>query len=76
MTVLPPKYLFFKLNDDLELKLSITAFVVSMSLMALITIFANIFALFSFPLYLGIIFAVVSDRLEYRTEGLNFFEEE
>ena len=40
------------------------------------SIFANIFALFSFPLYLGIIFAVVSDRLEYRTEGLNFFEEE
>ena len=76
MTIQPPKFLFIRLNDDFELKVNVPVFTIVMLLMALITLFANIFALFAVPLYLAVIFAAVSDKMEYRQENQLFDEEE
>ena len=76
MATEPRKFLFIYLNENLELKLSIPAFTIMIISMAIITLFANIFALFSVPLYLGIIFAAVSEKIQYKFEELYDFEEE
>ncbi len=66
--------MFIRLNDELEMKISIPTFLLVMFSMALITLFANIFALFSFPLYIAVIFAAVSDKIQYRSD--EFISEE
>ena len=76
MTIQPQKYMFIRLNDELEMKISIPTFLLVMSSMALITLFANIFALFSVPLYIAVIFAAVSDKIQYRSDDLFISEEE
>ena len=76
MTIQPPIFLFFRLNDDIELKVNVPLFCIVMLMMALVTLVANIFALFSVPLYLAVIFAAVSEKIEYRQENLLLGEEE
>ena len=76
MTILPTKYLFFRLNDDFELKVSLPIFVVCLFILVVITMISNIFALFSIPLFFAIVFAAVSEKIDYRYDNLFHFEEE
>tara|TARA_B100001778_G_C18407546_1_gene547191 strand:+ start:562 stop:792 length:231 start_codon:yes stop_codon:yes gene_type:complete len=76
MAVQPTKMMFFRLNDDLELKLSVPLFVLVSFVLILITMFSNIFALLTFPLFLAIIFAAVSEKIDYRFDNQSMYEEE
>lgn len=76
MTTLPKKYLFIWLSDNLEVKLSVFSFIAIILSASLLTIIANIFAFFTVPLYLGIIFAALSEKIEYRSELIRDDEEE
>ena len=76
MTVQPTKMMFFRLNDDLELKLSVPLFVLILFVLILITMISNIFALLTFPLFLAIIFAAVSEKIDYRFDDQSIYEEE
>lgn len=68
--------MFFRLNEDLELKISIPIFIFMIFLFTIITLMNNIFAFFSVPLYLAVIFAAVSEKIEYRYDNLFNSEEE
>ncbi len=76
MTIQPKKFMFFRLNEDLELKISIPIFIFMIFLFTIITLMNNIFAFFSVPLYLAVIFAAVSEKIEYRYDNLFNSEEE
>ena len=76
MTILPTKYLFFRLNDDFELKVSLPMFVVCLLTLVVITMISNIFALFTIPLFFAIVFAAVSEKIDYRYDNLFHSEEE
>jgi len=76
MAIQPTKFLFFRLNDDLELKVSIPLFVLTISILVIMTMISNIFALFSIPLFLAIVFAAVSEKIDYRYDNLLLSEEE
>ena len=76
MTVQPTKMMFFRLNDDLELKLSVPLFGLIVFVLILITMISNIFALLTFPLFLAIIFAAVSEKIDYRFDDQSIYEEE
>ena len=76
MTILPRKYLFFRLNDDFDLKVSLPIFVFSLIILVVITIISNIFALFSIPMFFAIVFAAVSEKIDYRYDNLFHSEEE
>jgi len=68
--------MFFRLNEDLELKISIPIFIITIFLCTIITLMNSIFAFFSVPLYLAVIFAAVSEKIEYRYDNLFNSEEE
>ena len=76
MTILPTKYLFFRLNDDFDLKVSLPIFVFSLIILVVITMISNIFALFSIPMFFAIVFAAVSEKIDYRYDNLFHSEEE
>jgi hypothetical protein len=76
MTILPTKFLFFRLNDDFELKVGLPMFVLSIFILVIITMISNIFALFSIPLFFAIVFAAVSEKIDYRYDNLFHSEEE
>ena len=76
MAVQPTKMMFFRLNDDLELKLSVPLFGLIVFVLILITMISNIFALLTFPLFLAIIFAAVSEKIDYRFDDQSIYEEE
>jgi hypothetical protein len=76
MTILPTKFLFFRLNDDFELKVRLPMFVLSIFILVIITMISNIFALFSIPLFFAIVFAAVSEKIDYRYDNLFHSEEE
>lgn len=76
MTILPRKYLFFRLNDDFDLKVSLPIFVFSLIILVVITMISNIFALFSIPMFFAIVFAAVSEKIDYRYDNLFHSEEE
>jgi len=76
MTIQPKKFMFFRLNEDLELKISIPIFIITIFLCTIITLMNSIFAFFSVPLYLAVIFAAVSEKIEYRYDNLFNSEEE
>jgi hypothetical protein len=76
MTILPTKFLFFRLNDDFELKVGLPMFVLSVFILVIITMISNIFALFSIPLFFAIVFAAVSEKIDYRYDNLFHSEEE
>ena len=76
MAVQPTKMMFFRLNDDLELKLSVPLFVLILFVLILITMISNIFALLTFPLFLAIIFTAVSEKIDYRFDNQSMYEEE
>ena len=76
MAIQPTKFLFFRLSDDLELKLSIPLFVLIISILVIVTMISNIFALFSIPLFFAIVFAAVSEKIDYRYDNLFLSEEE
>ena len=76
MTIQPTKFLFFRLNDDFELKVGLPMFVLSIFTLVIITMISNIFALFSIPLFFAIVFAAVSEKIDYRYDNLFHSEEE
>ena len=76
MTIQPRKLLFFNLNEDLELKMSIPLFSFIIFTLVIITMISNVFAFFSIPLFFAIVFAVVSEKVEYRYDELFKSEEE
>lgn len=76
MTIQPTKFLFFRLNDDFELKVGLPMFVLSIFILVIITMISNIFALFSIPLFFAIVFAAVSEKIDYRYDNLFHSEEE
>ena len=76
MTIQPQKYMFIRLNEDLELKVKIPVFIAIIFAMTLLTLIDNIFAFFSVPLYFAVIFAAVSEKIEYRYDDLFSREEE
>ena len=76
MTIQPTKFLFFMLNDDFELKVSVPMFTLIISVLTIITMISNIFALFTIPLFFAIVFAAVSEKVDYRCENLLLSEEE
>ena len=76
MTIQPTKFLFFRLNDDFELKVSLTLFVLTIFILVVVTMISNIFAFFSIPLFFAIVFAAVSEKIDYRYDDLFLFEEE
>ncbi len=76
MTIQPTKFLFFMLNDDLELKVSVPMFTLILSVLTIITMISNIFALFTIPLFFAIVFAAVSEKIDFRYENLLLSEEE
>ena len=76
MTILPTKYLFFRLNDHFELKVSLPIFILCLLILVVITMISNIFALFSIPLFFAIVFAAVSEKIDYRYDNLFHSEEE
>ncbi len=76
MTIQPTKFLFFRLNDDFELKVSVPLFVLIVFVLTIVTMISNIFALFTIPLFFAIVFAAVSEKLDYRYENLFSSEEE
>ena len=64
------------LNDDLELKVSVPMFTLILSVLTIITMISNIFALFTIPLFFAIVFAAVSEKIDFRYENLFLSEEE
>ena len=76
MAIQPTKFLFFRLNDDFELKVSVPVFALIIFVMTIITMISNIFALFSIPLFFAIVFAAVSEKIDYKYDNLFFSEEE
>ena len=68
--------IFFRLNDDFELKLTVPLFVLILFVLILITMISNILALLTFPLFLAIIFAAVSEKIDYRFDDQSIYEEE
>ena len=76
MTIQPTKFLFFRLNDDFELKVSIPMFVLIILVLTIITMISNIFAIFTIPLFFVIVFAAVSEKIDYRYDNLFSSEEE
>jgi len=53
MTIQPTRSLFFRLNDDFELKVSVPVFCLVIFVMVIITMISNVFAFFSIPLFLS-----------------------
>ena len=76
MTIQPTKFLFFRLNDDFELKVSVPLFVLITFVLTIITMISNIFAIFTIPLFFAIVFAAVSEKIDYRYDNLFLSEEE
>ncbi len=44
-------------------------FVLSIFILVIITMISNIFALFSIPLFFAIVFAAVSEKIDYRYDN-------
>ena len=76
MTIQPTRSLFFRLNDDFELKVSVPVFCLAIFVMVIITMISNVFAFFSIPLFFAIVFAAVSEKIDYRYDNLFLSEEE
>ena len=76
MAVQPTKMMFFRLNDDFELKVSVPVFCLVIFVMVIITMISNVFAFFSIPLFFAIVFAAVSEKIDYRYDNLFLSEEE
>ena len=70
------KSIYFRLNDDTEFRVSVPLFVSVMFSITVLTLISNIFALFSVPLFLAVIFAAVSEKMDYRFDDLIHSEEE
>ena len=70
------KSIYFRLNDDTEFRVSVPLFVSVMFCMTVLTLISNIFALFSVPLFLAVIFAAVSEKMDYRFDDFIHSEEE
>tara|TARA_B100000035_G_scaffold252269_1_gene221496 strand:+ start:452 stop:682 length:231 start_codon:yes stop_codon:yes gene_type:complete len=70
------KSIYFRLNDDTEFRVSVPLFVSVMFSMTVLTLISNIFALFSVPLFLAVIFAAVSEKMDYRFDDFIHSEEE
>ena len=76
MTIQPTKFLFFRLNDDFELKVSVPMFILIIFVLTIITMISNIFAVFTIPLFFAVVFAAVSEKIDYRYDNLFLSEEE
>ncbi|RAH15610.1 MAG: hypothetical protein CMB20_001340 [Methanobacteriota archaeon] len=70
------KSIYFRLNDDTEFRVSVPLFVSVMFSITFLTLISNIFALFSVPLFLAVIFAAVSEKMDYRFDDFIHSEEE
>ena len=65
----PNKFIVFLLNDHYDVKIRPVVFGSIISIMAVITVLIPYIALLTVPTYLAILFAVVSDKVDYITES-------
>ncbi len=65
----PNKFIVFVLNDHYDIKIKPVIFGGIISIMAIITVLIPFIALLTVPTYLAILFAVVSEKVDYITEG-------
>ena len=74
----PSRHLIFELNDNFEIKMSPVTFGLCLAGMAAATLVIPYVGLFTVPTYLAVLFAFVSDKVQYvlADEGTYLFEEE
>ena len=65
----PNKFIVFLLNDHYDVKIRPVVFGSIISIMAVITVLIPYIALLTVPTYLAILFAVVSEKVDYITES-------
>ena len=70
------KKIIFHLSEDFHLELNLIFFSIFMGIITLLTIFHPILALFSVPTYLGILFAIFSDKAELKENVIGSHSEE
>ena len=63
------KFIVFVLNDHYDVKIRPVVFGSIISIMAVITVLIPYLALLTVPTYLAILFAVVSEKVDYITEA-------
>ena len=63
------KFIVFVLNDHYDVKIRPVLFGSIISIMAVITVLIPYIALLTVPTYLAILFAVVSEKVDYITEA-------
>jgi cyclophilin family peptidyl-prolyl cis-trans isomerase len=63
------KFIVFVLNDHYDVKIRPVVFGSIISIMAVITVLIPYIALLTVPTYLAILFAVVSEKVDYITEA-------
>ena len=63
------KFIVFVLNDHYDVKIRPVVFGSIISMMAVITVLIPYIALLTVPTYLAILFAVVSEKVDYITEA-------
>ena len=63
------KFIVFVLNDHYDVKIRPVVFGSIISIMAVITVLIPYIALLTVPTYLAILFAVVSEKVDYITES-------
>ena len=63
------KFIVFVLNDHYDVKIRPVVFGSIISIMAVVTVLIPYIALLTVPTYLAILFAVVSEKVDYITES-------
>jgi cyclophilin family peptidyl-prolyl cis-trans isomerase len=63
------KFIVFVLNDHYDVKIRPVVFGSIISIMAVITVLIPYIALLTVPTYLAILFAVVSEKVDYITQA-------
>ena len=63
------KFIVFVLNDHYDVKIRPVVFGSIISIMAVVTVLIPYIALLTVPTYLAILFAVVSEKVDYITEA-------
>jgi cyclophilin family peptidyl-prolyl cis-trans isomerase len=63
------KFIVFVLNDHYDVKIRPVVFGSIISIMAAVTVLIPYIALLTVPTYLAILFAVVSEKVDYITEA-------
>ena len=71
MVIQPDKLLFIRLNESSEIKIGLIPFFAIIFLLTILTLINLTLALFSVPLFLSLLFAALSEKIEYRTPHID-----